>query len=212
MSDALDDRALRDRLARLTEAVPVSTRVPLVGATVRPRFRARIDLGLATLGVLIVVVVLAIGATSQSPASSAPTEKPSPGSTFVPLASILTWPLPKQSEAGAKASIARMFAVHPRIANAFLNGSANIPLVELAPDARCFSIRDVRTYEAQAPYCLVSFQALRQAYRMSGDPGFITAAADVLGAMRQYLPTALFLRFERDLQGLSDFLESQTRL
>jgi hypothetical protein len=148
----------------------------------------------------------------QSPLTPAPTEFASPASTFLPLASILIGPLPKQTEAEAASSISAMFAAYPSIATAFLNGSTNLPLTEVVPDASCFAIHDVRTYEANAPRCLVSFQALRQAYRMGDDPGFMAAAADLLGAMQQAMPTALFPRFERDLQGLSDFLESQTRL
>jgi hypothetical protein len=145
-------------------------------------------------------------------ASPVPSEAPVPSSTFVPLASILSGPLPNTSRLEAAASISRLFAAHPSIATAFLNGSANLPLAEEAFDASCFSIQDLRTYEALAPQCLVSFQALWQAYRMSDDVAFMAAGAGVLGAMRQALPSKYFSRFELDLQGLSDFLGSQSRL
>jgi hypothetical protein len=196
-----------------------------------PRSGSRLIILLAVALAVVGAVVNAIVAPSPSPSpnvnatnldhtgsaesaatTSAPSELASPASTFVPLASILIGPLPKQSEAEAGASISAMFAAYPNIATAFLNGSANIPLAEVVPTPWCFSIHDVRTYEANAPRCLVSFQALRQAYRMSDDLGFMTAAADLLGAMEQTFPTSLFPRFERDLQDLSDFLESQTRL
>jgi hypothetical protein len=232
MSDDEFDLRLRAAIRPLViEVVPKSVVQEVeAGGSHRPAFRVRMLAAIA----VVVAVLFASGyalsgaprlngqhpfpssgsAQSRSPtpfASSTPTELASPA-TFVPLASILIGPLPKQSEAEAAASISAMLAAYPNIATAFLNGSTNLPLAEVVPDPSCFSIQDVRTYEANAPRCLVSFQALRQAYRMSDDPGFMAAAKDLLGAMQRSMPTALFPRFERDLLGLSDFLESQTRL